>query len=94
VSAGERRAVRALVSGRVQGVAFRHYTREQAGALGLAGHVRNLADGRVEVQAEGERAAVDALIAWLREGPPAARVAEVELEERPLEGRRGFEITR
>ena len=68
-------ARRCLVSGRVQGVFYRASTRERAHALGVSGHARNLADGRVEVLACGEPAAVDALCDWLWQGPPSAQVA-------------------
>jgi acylphosphatase len=67
-------AVRFLVSGRVQGVAFRAHTRAEALGLGLSGHARNLADGRVEVLAVGDADAIERLAAWLRQGPPLARV--------------------
>ncbi|MFP7723512.1 acylphosphatase [Lysobacter sp. A3-1-A15] len=67
-------AARFIVSGKVQGVWFRASTREQAIALGLRGHARNLADGTVEVLAVGEPAAIDALADWLGRGPPQARV--------------------
>jgi acylphosphatase len=67
-----------LVSGRVQGVFFRASTVEQARALGLRGYARNLADGRVEVLADGDAAALDRLEAWLRRGPPLARVDAVQ----------------
>lgn len=70
-------ATRFLVSGRVQGVFFRASTREQAQRLGLRGHARNLPDGRVEVLAAGEDAAIDALERWLRHGPPMAEVKDV-----------------
>jgi len=73
-------AARFLVSGKVQGVFFRASTRERAMDLGLSGRATNLPDGRVEVIAEGDSAAIDALAAWLREGPPAARVALVVRE--------------
>ena len=66
-------AARFIVSGRVQGVWFRASTREQALALGLRGFARNLPDGRVEVLAAGDDAALDRLAAWLRQGPPLAR---------------------
>lgn len=74
-------ARRARVRGRVQGVWFRAGTAEQATALGLRGHARNLEDGSVEVVALGEAQAVDSLLAWLRHGPPMARVAAVEVED-------------
>ena len=75
---GERARVHLLVSGIVQGVSFRYYTVEEARRLGVAGWVRNLADGRVEVEAEGDRRALEALVAWCRSGPPAAQVDDVE----------------
>ena len=70
-------AARFLVTGKVQGVFFRASTRERALALGLRGRATNLADGGVEVIAEGDAAALDALAAWLHHGPPAARVESV-----------------
>ncbi|MDN5796837.1 MAG: acylphosphatase [Intrasporangium sp.] len=58
-----------FVRGQVQGVGFRWWTRAQALELGLAGHARNLTDGRVEVVAQGDRAAVERLEALLAEQP-------------------------
>jgi acylphosphatase len=81
---------RLVVSGRVQGVFYRARCREQAEALGVAGWARNLDDGRVEVVAEGERDAVDALTRWCREGPPRALVTRVEGRDEPPEGLVGF----
>lgn len=81
--------VRFYVEGRVQGVFYRASTREQALRLGLSGYARNLDDGRVEVLARGERAALDALERWLHEGPPHAVVTAVrreEAEDRALDG--------
>lgn len=75
---------RFIVSGRVQGVFFRANTREQALALGLAGHAKNLDDGRVEVLASGPGEALDALEQWLWQGPPAAKVEQV-FRENPAE---------
>jgi acylphosphatase len=74
-------AARFLVSGHVQGVFFRASTQSRAGELGLVGHARNLADGRVEVIAQGSVDALDALGRWLHDGPPSARVSSVEREE-------------
>jgi acylphosphatase len=73
-------AARFLVSGRVQGVFYRASTREQALALGLRGHAKNLPDGRVEVIASGTDAALDALEQWLWRGPSGARVDDVRRE--------------
>jgi acylphosphatase len=70
--------IRLRVSGTVQGVFYRQSTAIEAQRLGLAGAVRNLPDGSVEVVAEGARAAVEELAAWCRRGPPAARVEAVE----------------
>ena len=67
-----------LVSGRVQGVFFRAATRREALALGIRGHANNLRDGRVEVLACGEAAALDELEAWLAHGPPQARVEALQ----------------
>ena len=73
-------ARRARVRGRVQGVWYRASTAQQAQSLGVHGHARNLDDGSVEVLAVGEPRAVDALMRWLWEGPPLARVTEVDVE--------------
>lgn len=85
------KAVQAHVTGRVQGVSFRWYTEEQARRLGVAGWVRNEPDGSVLVHAEGDDAAVDALVAWCREGPPLARVRDVAVREAAPIGATGFE---
>jgi acylphosphatase len=71
--------VRVVVTGRVQGVWFRDSCREQARALGVSGYVRNRGDGAVEGEFEGPRAAVNRLVAWCREGPPRARVEDVQV---------------
>lgn len=73
-----RRAVRLLVSGRVQGVGFRHFTRKQAEELGVVGTVANLPDGRVEVEVAGEPEAVEELRRRVRQGPRFADVRDVE----------------
>jgi acylphosphatase len=63
-----------LITGKVQGVYFRHSTRLEAQRLGVGGVARNLSDGSVEVIAHGEPAALDSLREWLSQGPPMARV--------------------
>ncbi len=70
-------SVQAIVHGYVQGVYFRDFASRQAVGLGLTGYVRNLPEGTVEVQAEGERKQLAKLIDQLKAGPPAARVTKV-----------------
>ena len=70
----------AWISGRVQGVSFRFYTRDLAASLGVSGWVRNLPDGRVELLAEGEESAVEQVMDFCRKGPPGAHVVEVEVK--------------
>ena len=72
--------VHIMVRGRVQGVGFRYFTASRARALGLSGSARNLPTGGVEVIAEGERSALEALIRALREGPPGADVRDLEVD--------------
>ncbi len=72
------KAIEALVSGRVQGVGFRAFTRSKAKSLGLKGFVRNLPDGRVEVYAEGDEKALEKLIDYLHIGPFFADVKKVD----------------
>lgn len=85
-------ARRALVSGRVQGVGFRYSCIAEARRIGVVGWVRNLVDGRVEAHVEGDDGKVDALIAWLHEGPPFARVESVEVSDTDPVGARSFGI--
>lgn len=68
------------ITGRVQGVWFRAWTAEQATSRGLAGWVRNRADGSVEALFHGPEGAVREMIAACHQGPPAARVDAVEIE--------------
>ncbi|HLZ98362.1 MAG TPA: acylphosphatase [Steroidobacteraceae bacterium] len=76
---------RFLVTGKVQGVYFRHSTRLQAERLSIRGVARNLPDGSVEVIAHGAPEAVESLREWLHRGPPGARVAAVQEFELPAE---------
>lgn len=78
---GEQRAVRARVSGIVQGVSFRVWTRGEAMRLGLTGWVRNERDGSVTALIAGADAAVTAMIERLWQGPRGALVSKVEIEE-------------
>ncbi|MBN9289002.1 MAG: acylphosphatase [Gammaproteobacteria bacterium 39-13] len=85
---------RAVVSGRVQGVFFRHATQQQALALGIKGWVRNLPSGEVECLLCGEEEMVEKLCAWLHQGPPAANVAQVKIESTAWEEHEDFTILR
>lgn len=85
-------AVRAVVHGDVQAVGYRDATVRQARRLGVMGWVRNQEDGSVLVHAEGPERAVEELIEFLREGPPAAQVAEVTVEQVKVEGHEQFAI--
>jgi acylphosphatase len=76
------RRIRAIVTGRVQGVSYRASAAREAQRLGLVGWVRNTADGAVELEAEGPSASVDTFVAWCHRGPAAARVSGVAVEER------------
>ncbi len=77
-----------LIAGRVQGVGYRAATQHQAREFGLVGWARNLPDGRVEALLVGEATAVDRMLAWCWEGPPAAAVTSVVVTESLT----GFEI--
>jgi DNA ligase D-like protein (predicted 3'-phosphoesterase) len=86
------KGVRATVRGAVQGVGFRDAAVRRAAELGVRGWVRNGEDGEVLVHAEGGEAAVDELLEFLGEGPPAARVESVEVEAGKAEGHEQFAV--
>lgn len=75
-----------LISGKVQGVGFRNFTQRNATQLGVNGYAKNLANGKVEVVAEADKAQLDALVVLLRQGPRYARVDSLEIDERPFTG--------
>jgi len=83
---------RVVVQGHVQGVFFRETLSRRAGAAGVSGWVRNRSDGRVEAVLEGERQAVERLVAFAREGPRGARVDWVDVANEEPEGLEGFEV--
>lgn len=80
ITDGPMARVHALVEGVVQGVGFRWFTMKHARHLSVQGWVRNLADGRVELVAEGSREQLEQLLARVREGPPGSRVRNVITE--------------
>ncbi|AWR86515.1 acylphosphatase [Meiothermus taiwanensis] len=81
-----------LVSGRVQGVGYRYFTRKKALELGLSGYAENLSDGRVEVVAEGEKTDLELLIHHLRQGPRGALVEQIDVQWSKAAGLQGFQI--
>lgn len=82
-----------VLTGRVQGVGFRFFTRAAALREGIHGWVRNLAGGRLEIAAEGDREALDRFERVVRQGPPLARVDEVDVTDVGASGRDvGFEV--
>ncbi len=87
-------AARFRVHGRVQGVGFRYSAQDRARKLALRGYVRNCADGSVELFAEGERAQLEKLAAWLEQGPPMSRVRRVDRDDLTPTGRyQKFSVT-
>ncbi|MBI5243925.1 MAG: acylphosphatase [Elusimicrobia bacterium] len=84
--------VHLLIRGRVQGVGYRWFARDAAAGLGVAGFVRNLPDGRVEIEAEAGSAAVASFVRELKTGLPFARVDEIARSEIAPKGEKDFEI--
>lgn len=75
-----------IINGLVQGVNFRACTRYEASRLGIGGWVRNLPDGAVEALFEGEKKSVEQIVGWCYQGPPGARVTNVEIVWGPYKG--------
>lgn len=82
--------IHAFVSGRVQGVWYRQSTKQKAVSCGVTGWAKNLPDGRVEVMLCGEESAVKEVASWLHQGPPNARVEQVEAETIAWQELEGF----
>lgn len=93
--ASEKRAVKVRVTGRVQGVYFRAWTKSEAERLGLGGWVRNEYDGSVAALISGPHAAVEEMLLLMQDGPLDARVGAVVVEEAdPADAPRSFDILR
>ena len=83
---------RVLISGRVQGVAFRDSCQRMATEQGVAGWVRNLGDGRVEAVFEGTAEQVDRMMEWVHDGPRMANVNDIAVQTEPAQGLAEFVI--
>jgi len=81
-----------FIDGRVQGVYYRAFTRDQASELGLNGWVRNMPDGRVEAVFEGREVLIEQAIIACKRGPAGARVTNVDVTWEPVVGEKGFHI--
>lgn len=81
-----------LVSGRVQGVGFRYSAINYGNKLGIRGYVKNMSDGRVKLQIEGSKTAVDLMIKWCQTGPSTANVENVSIFEGVPKGYTTFKI--
>lgn len=87
------KALHLMIHGRVQGVWFRATTREMAEKYKIKGWVRNTADGSVEAHIQGEGSAVDKMLSWCRQGPPGARVDDVDVSDvDPVDDYKAFNI--
>jgi acylphosphatase len=84
--------VRVRVRGRVQGVFFRAEAHARAESLGVAGWIRNAADGSVEAVFEGDDEQVESMVEWCRRGPSGARVDEIEVVGEEPVGETGFRV--
>lgn len=83
------------IHGNVQGVFYRAHAQERADELGLAGWVRNMADGSVEMCLQGDENVINEMIDWCYEGPPASQVDEIEVSRKELDSEKelsSFEI--
>ena len=80
------------IRGRVQGVGFRYWTKDEAGKLGITGFVRNRPDGSVSIAAEAEEYVLEQFVAWCRKGPGRAVVKEVSISKSEIKGYAGFEV--
>ena len=91
---GNIKRIRVTISGRVQGVGFRYFTQREGECLGLVGWVKNLPNGDVEAEAEGDEPQVDAFVEAITRGPPASRVLNCHINEIPANHRdTAFDIT-
>ena len=86
---GERARVSIWVDGKVQGVGFRYFVQAEAASHRLTGYVKNLPDGRVEIDLEGKKKDLEKIIEWIRIGPPGSRVSDLRLSWDDYDGKYG-----
>jgi acylphosphatase len=86
------KAIDVVISGRVQKVGFRAFTRRHALMLGVKGYVENTSDGKVHAVLEGDGHQVDKLLELIRQGPSVSQVRDVRVTEIEQSGHRGFEV--
>jgi acylphosphatase len=85
-----KKSIQITVSGKVQNVGFRYYTRKAAHESGIKGFVRNQSDGSVYIEAEGDDQSLSSFIAWCHQGPAWARVDSVDINDQPVQEYREF----
>ncbi len=88
----KKKRLKIKIAGRVQGVAFRHDAQIKARQLGIVGLVKNMHDGSVYIEAEGSETALNDFALWCREGPPPARVEDIETDVIPAKNDADFQI--
>lgn len=86
------RTLQIKVLGRVQGVGFRYYTNKRANEFNLKGYVKNMSDGSVYIEVEGEDSVIKTFVSWCERGPAWSRVSELKISELPFVGYEKFEI--
>ena len=86
------KCVHLIISGRVQGVFFRANVRNKANELGLKGYAKNLADGNVEVAAEGDEEKINELIEFIKKGPGIAKATDIRMRHKEPENFKSFEV--
>jgi acylphosphatase len=87
-----RKTVSILVSGKVQGVGFRFYTKKKAQEFDISGFVQNKSDGTVYIEASGEEIDIETFLEWCKQGPAWARVLDIRISKIPVREWNGFEI--
>ena len=79
------KAYHIIISGRVQGISFRHYAKEKARLYGISGWVRNLITGQIEIFAQGSNPQLDMFMEWCGHGPEGCEIDDIDTSEHPLE---------